>query len=441
MKKIIFLIIAICVSMFSFSNSGVNPVAWKKGKGTQDKPYLIESAEHFYYLSEQVQKGESYENVYFLMTNDIDLQGNAQNQWNPIGNNTSPFKGHFNGNQFEITNLYINNSAMDYIGLFGYIHLGSVKKLGLTAQNHLSGKDNTGGIVGYQMGGAISECFNLSPVKGNNNVGGIVGYQYGTTITSCYNMGTVQGNWHIGGIAGMGYGKTIISNCYNMGKIIAHTYGGGIAGKIDGYNTKAILKNCYQESVFDKTGIVGVGVAIESINCYYANTPGMRDCPFGKVLSHEQMQSDTFALVLDNNQTIWKQDKSPYVNSRYPVLSSMKYEGLFTNEATEITTKTAILNASFITDNKTVIKSKGFEYRTKDKDEFTRIIVENDSFSLELKDLPSATYYIFRSFVTTDKATLTGREIEFRTQLEPCGPNCGHQHHDHNHQDTHVLPH
>ena len=440
MKKTIILIIILCISTLSFSNTEIIPVSWKKGKGTQDKPYLIESAEHFYYLSHQVQKGESYENVYFLMANDIDLQGDAQNQWMPVGNNLSPFKGHFNGNQFEIKNLYIDNSSADYIGLFGYIHLGSVEKLGLAAQNNLSGKDNTGGIVGYQIGGSISDCFNKSAIKGNNNVGGIVGYQYGTIITSCYNMGTIQGNWHIGGIAGMGYGKTIINNCYNMGEITAHNYGGGIAGKIDGYNTKAILKNCYQESVFDKIGIVGVGVATESTNCYYANTPGMRDCPFGEVLSHEQMQSDTFALILDNNQNSWQTDMSPYVNSRYPILSSMKYEGLFTNEATEITTKTAILNASFVVDNKTIIKSKGFEYKVKDKEEFIRIVVENESSSLELKDLPPATYYIFRAFVTTDKETLTGREVEFRTKLEQCGPNCGHNHGNHDHKHN-VIQH
>ena len=428
--KTIFTIILLCICQVSFS---AEPVAWKKGKGTQEKPYLIETAEHLYYLSKQVKEGENYENVHFLMTNDLDLQGNAQNQWTPIGNNFSPFKGHFNGNQFEIKNLYIDNPSSDYVGLFGYIHLGSVEKLGIAAQNHLTGKNNVGGIVGYQMGGKISECYNKSLIKGNDNVSGIVGYQHGTTINFCYNIGIIEGHWYVGGIAGMGYGKTIINNCYNMGTIVAHSYKGGIAGKIDGYNTKAIIKNCYQESVFDKTGILGVGVATESTNCYYADAPGMKDCPFGTALSHEEMQSDTFVLALDNHQNVWKQDKSPFVNSRYPVLSSMKQEGLFTNEATNITPKTAVLHASFIAENNVITKNKGFEYRPKDKDEFIRLTTEDESFSLELKSLPPATYYVFRAFVVTDKEIIIGREIEFRTQLEPCGPNCGHNHHhDHN---------
>jgi hypothetical protein len=113
----------------------------------------------------------------------------------------------------------------------------------------------------------------------------------------------------------------------------------------------------------------------------------------------------------------------------------MKYEGLFTNEATEVTTKTAVLNASFTSKN-SLVKSKGFEYKTKDSGEYIRLTVEDELFSAELQNLPSATYYIFRAFVTTDKETLYGREIEFRTQLEACGPNCGHQH-LHNSEDNH----
>ena len=435
MKKIMYktIVSIICLGVFPcvFSRSEITPAAWKKGKGTSEKPYLIESAEHLYYLSKQVQNGESYENVYFLLTNTMDLQGNENNQWIPIGSNSSPFKGHFDGNQFEITNLYIENPSSDCIGLFGYIHLGSVQRVGISAQNHVSGKDNVGGIVGYQMGGTIFECYNKSAIKGKENVGGIVGYQYGTTIHSCYNTGQIEGHRHIGGIVGMGYGKTSISNCYNMGAIVAANHKGGIAGKTDGYNTKALLKNCYQESVFDKTGILGVGVATESTNCYYAFAPGMRNCPFGTALPHAQMQSDSFALALDKGQRVWKQDVFPFVNSRYPVLSSVKYEGLFTNEATEITTKTAVLNAAFISKN-AVIKSKGFEYKINDSDEYIRLVVEDELFSAELKNLPSATYYTFRAFVTTDKGTLFGREIEFRTQLEACGSNCGHHHHDSN---------
>jgi len=413
----------------SFSNT-VNPVSWKNGKGTAEKPYLIESAEHLYYLSKQVQAGENYLGIFFLLTTNIDLQGNSKNQWIPIGNNSSPFKGHFNGNNFEIINLYIDNSLLDYVGLFGYIHSGLVERLGISALAYLSGKDNVGGIVGYQMGGTISNCYNKSTVKGNNNVGGIVGYQYQTTVSICYNIGNIEGRRHIGGLVGMGYGKTIISNCYNMGMISASNYKGGIAGKIDGYNQKAIVSNCYQESVFDKIGILGLGVAMESIQCYYAEVGGMTPCPYGTALTHEEMQSESFFVILDNKQKIWLRDEPQYVNSRYPVLLSMKYEGLFTNEAIDISQKKTSLQASFVGNDKLNMQ-KGFEYKAENAEEFTRVMVEDDLFSFDLQDLTAGTKYMFRAFVETDKGIIWGRYVEFRTLLEKCGPNCGHHHHDH----------
>ena len=432
--KFVLVLFSVCAYTSSFAT--ITPVSWKSGKGTLEKPYLIESAEHLYYLSKQVKDGENYEGVFFRMTKDIDLQGNAQNPWIPIGDNSFPFKGHFSGNNFEIINLYIDNSSLSYVGLFGYVHSGSVERLGIAACGQLSGKDNTGAIVGYLMGGTISHCCNKATVKGNNNVGGIVGHQYQSTVSACYNMGSITGYWHVGGITGMGYGKSVIENCYNMGKISANNYKGGIAGKIDGYNQKAIIKSCYQESTMDKTGVLGVGVSVESTHCYYADVSGMTPCQYGILLSREQMQTDSFLRLLDNNQQIWQEDKSPYVNSRYPVLASMKYEGLFANEATDISQTKASLHASFVGNKKAIIR-KGFEYKVQNDDEYIQVFVDDDSFSLELEKLATATIYIFRAFVETDKGMLRGREVEFRTLLEKCGPNCGHHHHDHDHDHDH----
>jgi hypothetical protein len=436
MRNTVFTIIVLLLC--PFASSAVLPAAWKKGKGTQKSPYLIESAAHLYYLSKQVQGGTSYEDVYFLMTNNIDLQGTAENQWLPIGNSSSPFKGHFSGNYFEITNLYFDNTSADCAGLFGYIHIGTVEKLGIVAKNRVAGKNHVGGIVGYQMGGTIAECFNRAPITGFDNVGGIVGYQYGVAIHACYNVGKIQGNEYVGGIVGMGYGKTVINNCYNMGEISARNYKGGIGGKIDGYNTKASITNSYQESVFDKAGILGVGIAVEAANCYYTDVAGMRICPFGEPLPHKEMHSDTFALLLDNRQNVWTQDTAPSVNSGYPVLSSLKYNGLFTNEATDVTAGSAVLNAGFVAEN-TLVKEKGFEYKTTDADRYKRVLVSDTSFSWQLKNLPSATHYVFRAFVTTDKETIVGREVEFRTHLEACDHDCDHHHHHHDHHDHHVI--
>lgn len=61
---------------------------------------------------------------YILMAN-IDLSGYSN--WVPIGSNTKPFTGQFDGNGFIIKNLTINRPSTDYQGLFGYT--GSTAKI------------------------------------------------------------------------------------------------------------------------------------------------------------------------------------------------------------------------------------------------------------------------------------------------------------------------
>ncbi len=434
MKKVIF-ILAILICPFTSFSDTITPASWKKGNGTEKKPYLIESAEHLYYLSLQVNNGNDYEHIYFRLTTDIDLQGNKKNQWKPIGSATHPFKGNFNGNHFEIINLYIATPSLDYVGFFGYVLTGNIENTGISINSSVTGKDHVGGIVGYQMDGSLSNCYNKARINGKNNVGGIVGYQYNTIIKSSYNTGPVNGKWYVGGIAGMGYGNTHIINCYNTGNVNGEYYIGGIIGKIDGYRYTASVTNCYQESIFDKIGLIGTGISIEVLNCYHANVSGMKIEKFGTVMDHDEMKSDSFLIKLSNGENIWTKDKEPFVNSGYPILASMKYNGIFTNEATGIAEKTATLHGNFISEKETII-SKGFEYKAENSSQFTNITVESESFSFDLTDLTPYTKYTFRAFVITDKGKITGRNIEFHTLAEKCGPDCGHKHQHH-----HIFDH
>ena len=54
------------------------------------------------------------------LMNDIDLKGDKNNQWTPIGNSTRNYTGVFDGNFYKISGLYIDNTS-DYQGLFGYV--------------------------------------------------------------------------------------------------------------------------------------------------------------------------------------------------------------------------------------------------------------------------------------------------------------------------------
>ena len=67
MKRIILTIISLnTLSLFSYGNS------WK-GLGTEDEPYLISSPQQMAELAEEVNNGTDFQNIFFSLTNDIDL--------------------------------------------------------------------------------------------------------------------------------------------------------------------------------------------------------------------------------------------------------------------------------------------------------------------------------------------------------------------------------
>jgi hypothetical protein len=426
MKHITIATLLFILCSLSFANN-INPSTWKKGKGTKKQPYLIESAEHLYFLSYQVNNGNRYEDVYFLVSTTIDIQGDEKNQWIPIGNRLTPFGGNFNGNNFEITNLYVATDSLDYIGLFGSVYAGIIENTGISEKSFLSGKNYVGGIVGYQMGGSIRNCYNKAFVNGENNVGGIVGYQYSVCVSSCYNSGTIHGKECVGGIIGLGYAKTSIRNCYNTGWVQQRNAAGGIAGKIDGYIYLVPVENCYQQSLFNKIGLIGVGIHVESSNCYYTNVSGMQHCPFGTPLPNEEMKSIFFLAKLNNGQKIWIQDNEPYVNSGYPILMSAPYVGVFTHEAGAIGQEEATLYGNFVLEKEPIL-SKGFEYREENATEFIHVVVDSTLFSYHLEHLIPYTNYEYRAFVVTGKEIRIGRTILFQTLPEH------HQHDEHNHK-------
>jgi hypothetical protein len=127
-----------------------------------------------------------------------DLAGataNGGEGWQPLGRMTvetwePEFSGSFDGQGFEIRDLFINRPDESYVGLFGRVdRYGVIKNIVVV---------------------------NAS-VTGRNCVGGLVGRNGGTVTNSSYN-GTVSGTGdeYIGGIVGRG----IASNCYFNGDLV-----------------------------------------------------------------------------------------------------------------------------------------------------------------------------------------------------------------------------
>lgn len=227
----------------------------------------------------------TYANCYFVVTADIDMSGV---DFTPIGRDTSHyFRGLFYGGtngytgerlQRTITNLAINDSTSDYIGLFGYVWRNGEQYTRptieyITIGNSCSfvGRNYVGGVVAHGQDVTISHCYNYATVTGNDKVGGIVGYNFGATvINGTTNHGTVKGHDYVGGIAGeadwgglTGTDDAIITN---NGTVEGNNYVGGIVGYL--WTTYSIVLAKNQNQVVGKNYVGGIVGGLKYHNEY-----------------------------------------------------------------------------------------------------------------------------------------------------------------------------
>lgn len=190
------------------------------GMGTASNPIIINAADQLALLAQNVNNGQSYGGVYFL----LDLNINLDNKdWASING----FAGFFDGNNKTISGLTSS--------LFGQ-NSGTIR--GITVEGNIS---TCAGIC-TQNRGTVENCTNKATINTYvDNVGGIVGTNNGT-IQNCVNNGSISGKDNIGGIVGNTFSEVLC--CYNYGSIIGHSYVGGIMGCVklisDQYTDKMI---------------------------------------------------------------------------------------------------------------------------------------------------------------------------------------------------------
>ncbi|MBD9061226.1 MAG: hypothetical protein EGR45_04300 [Ruminococcaceae bacterium] len=116
-----------------------------------------------------------------VLTADINMNGI---EWTPIGTKDKAFQGEFDGRGHVITNLTVNDSSLEYAGLFGYVSRFSnpaiIKNLGVIGE--FIGGEYVGGIAGYSEKSEITNCFFIGTVSGTN----ANGIANGDTIENCY---------------------------------------------------------------------------------------------------------------------------------------------------------------------------------------------------------------------------------------------------------------
>jgi len=151
----------------------------------------------------------------------------------PIGTESAPFTGTFDGLGHTIEGLYIERPNAADVALFGYLASSSeVENIGVT--DFLgTGRYEVGGLAGNNNGGTISNSYSTGEiVEGDQNfsLGGLVGDNDGLITHSYSTVSITGGEVYIGGLAGSSGG--IVTYSYSTGAVLPSANGGGSGGLI-----------------------------------------------------------------------------------------------------------------------------------------------------------------------------------------------------------------
>lgn len=287
----VLLALALCLSLLPATALAVDSAwdgsiatAFAGGSGTENDPYQIDDGAQLAYLASEVNKGQTYENSYFVLTADIDL---ANHDWTPIGNSFSGllfnrtdyslFAGNFDGKGHTISNISMGAESSplesDVFGLFGATggKLSNVNLDGVTIYGTAKNDNVSGYVIGLagalagSASGPIENChvtnLNMTMKIPDANrrvywIGGLVGALDGSQyIKECSASGTIKelsGKGSIGGLIGeLGRAAKITYSRADVALDVTPDYRGGadvggLIGKGNGKNDpETVISNCY----------------------------------------------------------------------------------------------------------------------------------------------------------------------------------------------------
>lgn len=287
----VLLALALCLSLLPATAlaedsawDGNIATAFAGGRGTENDPYQIADGAQLAYLASEVNKeGKTYENSYFVLTADIDLNNH---DWTPIGNSFSGllfnrtdyslFAGNLDGKGHTISNISMGAESSplesDVFGLFGATggKLSNVNLDGVTIYGTAKNDNVSGYVIGLagalagSASGPIENChvtnLNMTMKIPDANrrvywIGGLVGALDGRYIDECSVSGSITekaGKGSIGGLIGeLGKAAKITYSRSDVTvNVKADSRGGanvgGFIGKGNGKtDAETIIRNCY----------------------------------------------------------------------------------------------------------------------------------------------------------------------------------------------------
>ena len=198
--------------------------------------YTVNNEKGLKNLAELVNNGETDINI--TLNTDLNL---TNMEWTPIGTESQPYTGTFDGNNYTITGLTVNQTR-NCVGLIGCIGSdGTVKNVKLENVNITGNGYSVGGVAGRNYG-TIENC-SVDGTLTNyvQYLGGVVGNNLGSII-GCSSSGTITGTGpNVGGIGGQSVGGTIMA-CYSVANIKGGSSSGGVLGQT---NRETVVIACY----------------------------------------------------------------------------------------------------------------------------------------------------------------------------------------------------
>ena len=303
--------------------------AWQEATPNGDY-YEIHNQGQLRWFADQVSnKGQTTINARLMASFAMD-----STEWTPIGTESNPFAGKFDGNGNTITGLTCTDTSADHVGLVGYASGATIQNV-TVQESSFNGWKYIGAVCGFIKDGTITGCTNSgSAVSGGYCLGGIAGYAGNTnkeetrTVQRCFNSGAVTGQYgKFGGIVGQAKYVTV-QDCGNTGAVrpadgYDPVYYGGIIGEnLDG----STIENCYNTDSNTADKIYG-SYFCDYRNCYYlTNNPGSSGSTDPNITAKtaEQFASGEVAYLLQNEHgdtAVWGQTIG---KDKYPKLGGDK---------------------------------------------------------------------------------------------------------------------
>ena len=257
---------------------------------------------------------------------------NGGRGWQPIGTAHiyphqpyvpyDPFTGTFDGQGYEISDLFIDRPDENGVGLFGFLDGGGTVQNLRVVNACVTAEGYVGGLVGWNHMGTVTNSYFSGIVSGGWGVGGLVGANRGTVgHSSC--SANVTGGWGVGGLTGDSFGGALIGSHF-AGSVTGEEVGGLV-----GWNAPGSVSNShynYHEVLLNGQNIITIGaLSNEDFDQWLAN---------GKFLDVGQRLSREDGYYIISNVRDFKELLSfgQYVSLRFRLKSDLDladYPGVY----------------------------------------------------------------------------------------------------------------